>query len=200
MSRDSQARLSKGRTNEFGALPRSSFARTPSLAIHCCADGEFQPPSKGMLSKVEVRVPDSGPLRPSRPIDSRPLRPRPGARDTDALHAIREGSHYRSAGAPDQHGIADPHRRAERDRGSDRNRMDRVKQRRDPDHREAGDLGSRRPMAGAETTSVVPEMHPESKYLYRTAYTLLTAKKTLEGDAPWSGRTWRFRPKRDRRA
>src|SRR5947199_2162947 len=58
--------------------------------------------------------------------------------------------------------------------------MDRVQQRRDPDHREAGDLVSRRPMAGAETTSVVPEMHPESQYLYRTAYTLLTAKNPLK--------------------
>src|SRR2546427_10677569 len=58
--------------------------------------------------------------------------------------------------------------------------MDRVQQRRDSDHGEAGDLGSRRPMARAETTSVVPEMHPESKYLYRTAYTLLTAKNPLK--------------------
>src|SRR5213594_1600950 len=179
MSRDSHARLSRGRTNEFGALRRSSTLEIHSTRI-AGARPRIPSASKGMLSKVEVRVPDSGPLRPSRPIDSRPLRPRPGARDTDALHAIREGSHYRSAGAPDQHGIADPDRRAERDRGSDRNRMDRVQQRRDPDHREAGDLGSRRPLAGAETTSVVQERHPESKYLYRTAYTLLTAKNPLK--------------------
>src|SRR2546430_17739690 len=35
-------------------------------------------------------------------------------------------------------------------------------------------------MAGAEITSVVQEMHPESQYLYRTAYTLLTAKNPLK--------------------
>src|SRR5438093_5567292 len=35
-------------------------------------------------------------------------------------------------------------------------------------------------MAGAETTSVVQELHPESQYLYRTAYTLLTAKNPLK--------------------
>src|SRR2546427_13043324 len=35
-------------------------------------------------------------------------------------------------------------------------------------------------MAGAEITSVVQEMHPESQYLYRTAYTLLTAENPLK--------------------
>src|SRR5438093_10647995 len=35
-------------------------------------------------------------------------------------------------------------------------------------------------MAGPETTSVVQEMHPESKCLYRTAYTLFTAKNPLK--------------------
>src|SRR2546425_2314774 len=72
--------LGKERTNSGGHAPsrvlrwqcRNSTPPRPSIELV----------SERMLSKVEVWVPDSGPLRPSRPIDSRPLRPRPGARDT----------------------------------------------------------------------------------------------------------------------
>src|SRR2546428_14093396 len=82
MSRDSQPRLSRGRTNEFGArtavVTRWNCVHPQSFAARAVNSIGLQ----GMLSKVEVRVPDSGPLRPSRSIDSRPLRPRPGARDT----------------------------------------------------------------------------------------------------------------------
>src|SRR5256885_1065006 len=73
--------------------------------------------------------------------------------------------------------------------------MDRVQQRRDPDHREAGDLGSRRPLAGAETTSGGQEKHPESKNFYINAYTLFTAKKPLKVTHPGAGEKGELSPK-----
>ena len=73
------------RIRGFAAVAKRQLHRS---ARACCADTQSGRAPGPMLSKVEVWVPDSGPLRPSRPVVSRPFARGPVRGTPDALHAI----------------------------------------------------------------------------------------------------------------
>src|SRR5881396_3031361 len=73
MSRDSQARLSREKMNWIRGFRGAVTMQLHRSVWRRPADAQFDYPPGPMLSKVEVWVPDSGPLRPSRPVVSRPF-------------------------------------------------------------------------------------------------------------------------------